>query len=351
MQRGHQRLTRQTGHRAPSTLRDVARVAGVSIPTASQALNDRPGVSSATRTRVREAASKLHYTPNSAARQLITGRTDSIAVVSGSNLSGIFSDQFYRPILTGAGSVVENAGYRVLIAPALGTTSGESQLMRMVRGREVDGVLAVGIVATGWILEMFQTAMPIILVDNRLRDIAVPAVLNDDAWGAGLATRHLAELGHRRIGFVGAMNDEWWAHQTRAGYMGALAQLGLAQDGSLEVLVANNIEAARQGTRTLWGFANRPSAIFAGSGKIAIGVIKSAREHGLVIPQDLAIVGTGDHDFAMMIDPPLTTVSVHGEQIGRRAAELLFDLIHGESVPESTVIRPDLVVRSTSGAF
>lgn len=164
-----------------------------------------------------------------------------------------------------------------------------------------------------------------------------------------MATRHLAELGHRRIGFVGARNDEWWAHQTRAGYVDALGQLGLAHDPNLEVLVANDIEPAHRAASVLFGLADRPSAIFAGSGKIAIGVMKSAREYGPAIPQDLAVVGTGDHDFAMMIDPPLTTVSVHGVRIGRRAAELLLSRIHGTSVPESTIIRPDLIVRATSG--
>lgn len=331
-------------------MRDVARMAGVSVPTASQALNGRPGVSSETRSRVREAATKLRYTPNAAARQLITGRTESIAVVSGSNMSGIFSDQFYRPMLTGAGSVVEGAGYRVLIAPALGTTSGQSQFTRMVRGREVDGILAVGIVATDWILEMVQTGMPAVLVDNRLRDIAVPAVLNDEAWGAVLAVRHLAALGHQRIGFVGAENDEWWAHEARAGYIQALRESGLSRDVSLEVLVPNNMEAAREGAHALLNSLSRPSAIFAGSGKAAIGVVKAARERSLVIPKDLAIVGTGDQDFALMFDPPLTTVSVRGEEIGRRAADLLLALIDGDPVRGSAVIRPDLVVRGTSAA-
>ncbi len=350
MHRRTQSRRTQSRQHVASTLRDVARVAGVSIPTASQALNDRPGVNSETRTRVRDAASKLRYTPNSAARQLITGRAESIAVVSGSNMSGIFSDQFYRPMLTGAGSVVEDAGYRVLIAPALGTTSGRSQLMRMVRGREVDGILAVGIVATDWIIEMLQTGMPTVLVDNLLRDIAVPAVLNDEAWGAALAVRHLVELGHRRIGFVGAENDEWWAHEARAGYVGALGQSGLPRDVSLEVLIANNIDAAHEGAHALLSSPNKPSAVFAGSGKAAIGVMKAARECGLAIPEVLAVVGTGDQDFAAMFDPPLTTVSVRGEEIGRRSADLLLALINGAPMRGSTVIRPDLVVRGTSGA-
>jgi LacI family transcriptional regulator len=345
------RRNRNLKTRSVSTLRDVARAAGVSIPTASQALNGRAGVSRKTRARVLQIASRLRYTPHSAARQLITGRADSIAVVAGSNMSGIFSDRFYRPILTGAGSVAENVGYRMLVAPPLGSTSGDPQVLRMVRGREVDGVLAVGIVANAWIVEMMETEMPVVLVDNKFRGVAAPAVLNDDAWGAVLATRHLAELGHRRIAFVGAVNNEWWARETRMGYTYGLRQVGLPYDPRWAILVANEIEAARQGTLPLLTLPHRPSAIFAGSGKIAIGVMRAARECRLTIPQDLSVVGTGDTDFAMMTDPPLTTVNVHSEEMGRRAAEILLDLVRGVPVPRSTVIRPDLVVRATSGPF
>jgi LacI family transcriptional regulator len=209
----------------------------------------------------------------------------------------------------------------------------------------------VGIVASAWIVQMMEIEMPVVLVDNKFRGVAAPAVLNDDAWGAVLATRHLAELGHRRVGFVGAMNKEWWARETRMGFVNGLRQLSLPYDPRRVILVANEIEAARAGTRSLLSLAHRPSAIFAGSGKIAIGVMRAARECHLAIPRDLSIIGTGDADFAMMTDPALTTVNVHSEEMGRRAAEILLDLIRGASVPHSTVIRPSLTARATSGPF
>jgi DNA-binding LacI/PurR family transcriptional regulator len=237
----------------------------------------------------------------------------------------------------------------MLIVPALGTTSGAPQFVRMVRGREIDGVLAVGIVASRWIDEVMETDIPVVLIDNQLADVSVPAVINDDAWGAVLATRHLVALGHDRIGFVGAVNNELWATETRAGYVDGLRQAGLRSNPAYEVLVANDIEAARQSAHLLLAASDRPSAIFAGSGKIAIGVMKAARERGLAVPKDLAIVGTGDNEFAIMTDPPLTTVSIHTEEMGRRAAEFLLDLVRKKPVPLSTVIRPDLVVRGTSG--
>jgi LacI family transcriptional regulator len=336
--------------RSASTLRDVARVAGVSIPTASQALNGRSGVSSETRTRVHDAAHKLRYTPHAAARRLITGRTDSIAVVPGSNMTGIFSDRFYRPILTGVGGVFESAGYRMLIAPAPRVTSAAPQFVRMVRAREVDGILAVGIVGSRWIVEVTESDIPVVLIDNQFPELAVPAVVNDDAWGAVLATLHLAGLGHRRIGFVGAINDELWARETRTGYAQALAQAGLLYDPAIEILVANDVESARQGGHTLLSLAERPSAIFAASGKMAIGIMKAARDRGLAVPQELSVVGTGDSEFALMTDPPLTAVNIHTEELGQRAAQLLLGLIHGNPAPASIVVRPDLIVRGTSGS-
>src|SRR5579864_337893 len=126
--------SRPSGGGPPSRLRDVARVAGVSLPTASQELNGHARISTATRRRVQQAARQLHYTPNAAARRLILGRSDSVAIVPGLNMTGIFSDLFYRAVLTGVGSVFEQVGYRMLIAPPLHPDERAPQFVRMAQG-------------------------------------------------------------------------------------------------------------------------------------------------------------------------------------------------------------------------
>ncbi len=209
-----------------SSLRDVARLAGVSVPTASQALNGRARISEKTRKRVSDAARRLRYTPHAAARRLILGRSDSVAIVPGSNMTGMFSDLFYRAVLTGVGGVFEDAGYRMLITPPLRLASQPPQFVRMASAREIDGVLVAGAVEGRWAKDAIEAGAPVVLLDNHLPSRQVPAVVNDNAGGAYGATRHLVGLGHTRIGFVGAAVDYPFGRETHKGYRRALADAG-----------------------------------------------------------------------------------------------------------------------------
>ncbi|HEX9247034.1 MAG TPA: LacI family DNA-binding transcriptional regulator, partial [bacterium] len=148
-------------------LRDVARLAGVSVPTASQALNGRARISDQTRKRVAQVARRLRYAPHAAARRLILGRSNSAAMVPGSNMTGMFSDLFYRAVLAGVGGVFEEAGYRMLITPPLRSASQPPQFVEMASAREIDGVLVAGAVDGRWVKQAMDTGMPVVLLDNH----------------------------------------------------------------------------------------------------------------------------------------------------------------------------------------
>jgi len=328
----------------------VARLAGVSVPTASQALNGRARVSDETRRRVMEAARRLRYTPHAAARRLILGRSDSVAIVPGTNMTGIFSDLFYRAVLTGVGGVFEEAGYRMLITPPLRSASQLPQFVEMASAREIDGVLVAGVVDTRWVEDTIAAGTPVVLLDNHLSGRPVPAVVNDNAGGAYSATRYLAELGHTRIGFVGAAVDYPFGRETHDGYRRALAEAGLGPDPGLERLIPIDAERAREAAGVLLSLADPPTAIFAVTDLLALGVITAARERGLAIPADLSVVGMDDIDLASVTNPPLTTVRIAKEEMGRRAARMLLDLIRGTDVNPTIVVLPnELVVRGTTG--
>jgi len=336
--------------RRPSNLRDVARLAGVSLPTASQALNGRARVSSATRTRVQQAARQLDYTPNAAARRLILGRSDSVAIVPGLNMTGIFSDLFYRAVLTGVGSVFEDAGYRMLIAPPLRAGGEAPQFVKMAHAREIDGILVVGVADRRWILEAIDSGVPVALLDNDVFDLPVPAVVNDNAGGAYTATQHLAALGHTRIGFLGAAVDYPFGRETHQGYLQALTEAGVARDPELESLVSIDTEEARRRAAALFALPDRPTAVFAVTDTLALGVMKAAREQGLRIPSDLSVVGMDDIELAAVTDPGLTTVRIHKEEMGRRAARILLDLLTGRATGQKTTVFPnELIIRGTTG--
>lgn len=331
-------------------LRDVARLAGVSVPTASQALNGRARISSQTRQRVLEAAHRLRYTPHATARRLILGRSDSVAIVPGSNMTGIFSDLFYRAVLTGVGGVFEDAGYRLLITPTLRSAPQTPQFVQMASAREVDGILIAGTADARWVQEAMGTGTPVVLLDNYLPGLPVPAVVNDNTGGVYSATRYLATLGHTRIGFVGAAVKYPFGRETREGYLRALQDAGLRHDPALELSIPIDVESARQSSATLLALPEPPTAVFAVTDMLALGVITGARERGLAIPADLSVVGMDDIELAVVTNPPLTTVRVRKEEMGRRAAQMLLDLIRGNPMdPKVVVLSNELIVRGTTG--
>lgn len=337
--------------RRGSSLRDVARLAGVSVPTASQALNGRARISDETRARVREAARRLHYTPHAAARRLILGRSDSVGIVPGRNMAGIFSDFFYRAVLTGVGGVFEDAGYRMLITPPVRAASESPRFVQMAEAREVDGLLIAGVVEARWVQDAMAAGTPVVLLDNHLPGTDVPAVVNDNTGGAYSATYHLASLGHRRIGLVGAAVDYPFGQETREGYRRALADAGLPYDPALELAIPIDADLARQRVHALLARAAPPTAIFAVTDMLALGVIAGAREHGLAVPRDLSVIGMDDIEPAAVTTPPLTTVRIQKEEMGRRAAQMLLALLRGDDGAATTIVlRPELVVRGTTGS-
>ncbi len=336
--------------RSASSLRDVARLAGVSLPTASQALNGHARISSTTRKRVRDAARRLRYTPHAAARHLKLGRSNSVAIVPGLNMTGIFSDLFYRAVLAGVGSVFEEVGCRMLIAPPLRPSPQAPPFVEMAQAREVDGILVAGVAEARWLRAAMGAGVPVVMLDNFVPGLNVPAVVNDNAGGAYAATRHLAQLGHTRIGFVGAAVEYPFGPETRQGYAAALRDAEVAQDPSLEVLVAVEADAAFRVARDLLALPHRPSAVFAVTDKMALGVMRAAGTAGLRIPADLSVVGMDDIELAATTDPPLTTVRVRKDIMGATAARILLGLIAGQPVPQPvTIVTNELVIRGTTG--
>jgi DNA-binding LacI/PurR family transcriptional regulator len=187
-------------------------------------------------------------------------------------------------------------------------------------------------------------------LDNYSPDLSVPAVVNDNAGGAYTATRHLAALGHTRIGFVGAAVDYPFGRETHEGYTRALRDAGIPVDPALEMRVPIDSEAAQRHAVAFFSLPEPPTAIFAVTDMLALGVMKAAREHGRRIPADLSVAGMDDIDLAVVTDPGLTTIRIRKEEMGRKAAEVLLDLIQGKVVDQKIfTFSNELVVRGTTG--
>ena len=265
-------------------------------------------------------------------------------------MTGIFSDLFYRAVLAGAGSVFEEVGCRMLIAPPLRPSVQPPSFVEMAQAREMDGILVAGVVEARWVRAALGAGVPVVVLDNFVPGLGAPAVVNDNAGGARAAARHLAALGHRRIGFVGAAVDYAFGQETHGGYAAALAESGLARDPALEVAVPIDADAAFRRAGELLALADRPSAIFAVTDMLALGVMRAAGAAGLRIPSDLSVVGMDDIDLAATTDPPLTTVRVRKDVMGTTAARILLDLIAGTRPARPvTVVANELIIRGTTG--
>ncbi len=338
-------------HPAMVTIRDVARLAGVSPATVSQALNGRGRVDVRTRERVAQAATKLRYAPNLSGRRLARRRAECIAVLQGRNMTTVFSDSFYRVVLGGMAEVTQARGYSLVFAPPPPEGATDADHNRVLGHGAVDGALVIGALDAKLLLALRHRGLPIVLVDNYLPGVDLPAVTPDYQAGARLATEHLLRRGHRRIAFLGAAVSYPFGWQTLEGYGEALAAAGVGHDPALVRRVEIGVETAMGAMRGLLDLADPPTAVFAVTDAMAIGALRAARERGVPVPERLAVVGMDDIEMSAYTEPPLTTLRVAKDAMGRLAADWLIDLIEGGVQDRlAPVVPAELVVRATCGS-
>lgn len=337
-------------HHAVVTIRDVARLAGVSPATVSQALNGRGRVDVRTRERVTQAATKLRYAPNLSGRRLARRRAECIAVLQGHNITTVFSDSFYRLVLGGVIEVIQARGYSLVFTPRPGGAPADADLPRTLGHGGVDGALVVGALDTGLLLALRERGLPLVLVDNYVPGVDLPAVMPDYRAGARLGTEHLAALGHRRIALLGAAVSYPFGWETVEGYGQALAARSIGQDPELVRRVEIGVEAATRATHDLLSLREPPTALFAVTDAMAIGALRAARERDVAVPERLAVVGMDDIEVSAYTHPPLTTVRVPKDSMGRLAAERLISLIEGDGTGwAAPAVTGELVIRGTCG--
>lgn len=332
------------------TIRDVARLAGVSPATVSQALNGRGRVHVRTRERVAQAATKLRYAPNLSGRRLARRRAECVAVLQGRNMTTVFNDSFYRVVLGGMAEVIQARGYSLVFTPPTPDATTDASLARVLGHGAVDGALVVGALDGGLLQALRHRGLPVVLVDNYWPGVDLPAVIPDYQAGARLATEHLLRLGHRRVAFLGAAVSYPFGWQTLEGYGEALAAGAIGQDPALIRRAEIGVETATAATRSLLALPEPPTALFAVTDAMAIGALRAARERGVRVPEALAVVGMDDIEMSAYTDPPLTTVRIAKDVMGQLAAEWLIGLIEGDTTGHPAPSVPaELIVRGTCG--
>ncbi|MEU1387706.1 MULTISPECIES: LacI family DNA-binding transcriptional regulator [unclassified Nonomuraea] len=322
---------------------DVAVLAGVSAMTVSRVLNAPDRVRAETRARVMAAVRELDYRPNQAARQLVTGRSGVLGVVS-------IDTTLYGPASTlyCIEQAARRAGYNVSIAslPSLSRRSMEEGVQRL-RAQAVDGVIIVApheSAADG--LRHLPPEMPVVAVDAG-DDIPVPVAKVDQQAGARRVTRHLLSLGHETVWHVAGPADWLDANGRIEGWRGVLEAAGREVP---EVLRGD--WSARSGYQLGRRLCENPdvTAVFVANDQMALGVLRALREAGRRVPEDVSVAGFDDIPESAYFWPPLTTVRQDFGEVGRHAFHLLLDFMAGHEPEARRLVEPELVVRESTGA-
>ena len=330
------------------TIRDVARHAGVSVATASRALNGKDVVNPQTRDRILSVMEELGFSPSPAARRLSLGRTLTVGVV----VSFLTRPQAAER-LRGVDAVLTDSEFDLVIYNVESVQKRDHYLGTLAQSQRTDGLIVMSLPPPDSALPALSRGpVPVVFIDVHTPSIsAMPRVVGDDAVGGALAARHLLDLGHTAIGFVGdALQDPFGFTSSRdreQGLTDELARAGISIPAQWIGHGAHGRYEARDLAHQMLSGDRRPTAIFTASDTQALGVVAAAREIGLHVPDDLSVIGYDDIEAADYVG--LTTVRQQLLESGRHGAEvLLAEILDRSEDPPVVHLAPELVVRATT---
>lgn len=330
------------------TIKDVARAAEVSVASVSRALNGHRNMAAPTRKRILAIVKKLRYTPHSAARTLITRRTQTIGALL-PDLHG----EFFSELIRGIDLAARARGLHLLLSSSHGNAVEAAAAMRAMQGR-VDGFLMMSPHAdAGFLRQNLRAGLPLVLMNTPLKR-ARCAVLNIDNYGGAFAmVQHLVGCGRRRIALIAGPERNFDAAERLRGYSAAMARF--AATIPPQILAGDfTEEAGYNAARELLANKLRPQSVFAANDMMAVGCLYALREAGVRVPEDIAVSGFDDIPIARLTTPALTTVRVRIVDFGARALERLATMIEdsADAVREkhAQLLDTELVVRESCGA-
>ena len=333
------------------TLTTVARIAGLSRGTASRALRGDPNVSAAALAAVRRAAEMVGYRPDLNARSLALGRSGSIGLLVSESNDRVFHDPFFAEAARGAHRELSRHGTQLVLMLSQ-TPQERARALDFAAGRHLDGVLLISVRGDDPVHEtLLAQRIPVVFcgrVSAARTESGLWWVDADNRGGARAAVRHLVQAGRRRIAILGGPSDLSVGRERVAGWRDELRASGLDPAPALLERGKFSYDFGREGARRLLEREPAVDAIFATSDQIAFGALRTLREAGRRVPDDVALVGFDDSPAAAEADPPLTTVRQPVEEMGCRMAAMLLGKLAGTPGEASVVLPTELVVRRST---
>ena len=328
------------------TMRDVAREAGVSVNTVSRALAGKPDVSPETRARVLKVAERLGYRPNRLARGLRSNKTFTIGVI----VTDI-ANPFFAELVKGVEEAARQNGYSIILEDTSEDPEKEARAIQVMLSERVDGLLLTPVQSKKEGVEkVLKSKVPLVLMGRYFSDLETPYVVSDDVRGAILATEHLIDLGHRNIAHVAGPLHISSAQDRLSGYKQALREHGIPAREEVILTGAVTLRDGYEAGKELLKLKTLPTAVFAYSDLVAIGLMQALMEEGVKIPEDISLVGYDDIEFSAYTKVPLTTVRIPKRALGQKAVRMLLVSLRDGGLPDKCgkKLQVELIIRSST---
>lgn len=329
-----------------TTIYDVAREAGVSIATVSNAINGKGKVSNKKRDEILEVMKRLQYQPSVIASALMGKKTYTIGL-----LIPDVSNPFFSEIARTVEDLAHSEGYSVIVCSTDNKDERVEKYIRLLEQKNVDGILIGTGVGNADILALHvEKSFPIVMIARETADIAVHRVLNDDFKGGAIAAEHLLEKGHRKMAVLSEDFNVSSSFERVRGFRFGLFEAGISLDPKNIFACESNIKDGKRVASEILRGVERPTALFCCNDLLAIGALQAAKEEGLSVPEQLSIIGFDDTILSTVTNPTLTTIAQPMNQMVKMAFDLLIgSLDHTDDIKQRIVLQPELVIRESTG--
>lgn len=323
------------------SIKDIAEICKVSPMTVSRALNNSKEISEKTKDRILKVCDEMGYRPNSAARSLVSNKTNMIGLIIPD-----ITNQYYSYVSKGVSSYLEEQGYGLILCNSDRNRENEKRYMDFLTQRRVDGIILIPLSSKYEDYKILTNAVPIVQVDNYINGLEASFIGNDNYEGSRKIVSHMVRQGYKRIGFILSTKSSTASNERFKGYRDILSENGLCIDKDIIIHTNATFDEGFASTEIL--LKKRVDSIFAINDTVALGVIKYCYNNGIKLPQDLGVAGYDDIEQASMLPVPLTTVRQRKLTLGRAAASVLIEEINNSTaIKQKVILQPELIIRKS----